>query len=93
MIVVMMSDEDGADVTDVDPGFCEAACDPVAGIDDITYAIYDKKIRGLRSTRPGGTARDRAERDQMCPLLRSGSRSSGLRRSGTDARSSDKPED
>jgi hypothetical protein len=52
VIVVMMSDEDGSDVADVDPGFCEAACDPVAGIDDIPCAIYDEKIRRLRSTRP-----------------------------------------
>jgi hypothetical protein len=31
----MMGDEDRSDVPDVDPGFCETARDPVAGIDDI----------------------------------------------------------
>jgi len=66
---MMMSDEDRSDVTDVDPGFCEAACDPVAGIDDIQRAIYDEKILRLRSTDPGGRAGNRSKRDQMCPWL------------------------
>jgi len=44
VIVVMMSDEDRSDITDVDPGFCETSCDPVAGIDDIPRTIYDEEI-------------------------------------------------
>jgi hypothetical protein len=44
VIVVMMSDEERSDVTDVDPGFCETARDPVARIDDIQCAIDDEKI-------------------------------------------------
>jgi hypothetical protein len=51
VIVVMVSDEDSSDISDIEPRLRNAAYDAVAGVNDIQPAIDDQKIGRLRSVR------------------------------------------
>jgi hypothetical protein len=44
MIVVMMSDKDSADCSNVNTGFCEAPRDPVARIDYVMRPVDGQEI-------------------------------------------------
>jgi hypothetical protein len=51
MIIMVMSEEDGSDIPDIDSSFRNSACRPVASVNDIEGSIDDQQVRGLSPMR------------------------------------------
>src|SRR5215831_1125871 len=70
VIVMVMSNEDGSDVADINASLGDPSCNAVACIDDVMRPIHGEEIRGLWLVSPRGRPPSGPERDQTAASLR-----------------------
>ena len=70
VIVMVVRDEDRPDVAHVEPGLGDAACSPIAGVDDVQRAVDDQQVGGLGPGRSRRRPRNGTERDHTGAGLR-----------------------